>query len=53
VAGSCEHSSEPSGSVKGGVFLDKLSDYLLLKDSATCFFFFQLASTVLMDLGLP
>jgi hypothetical protein len=27
VAGCCEHSNEPSGSIKGGEFLDKLSDY--------------------------
>jgi len=31
VAGSCEHGNEPSGPIKGGEFLDKLSDYLLLK----------------------
>jgi hypothetical protein len=24
---SCEHDNEPSGSVKGGVFLDQLRDY--------------------------
>jgi hypothetical protein len=27
VAGSCEHSNEPLGSIKGEEFLDKLSDY--------------------------
>jgi len=27
VVGSYEHSNEPSGSTKGGEFLDKLSDY--------------------------
>jgi len=27
MAGSCDHCSEPSGSMKGGEFLDKLSDY--------------------------
>jgi len=26
-AGSCEHSNEPLGSIKGGRFLDKLSGY--------------------------
>jgi hypothetical protein len=35
VAGCCEHGNEPSGSVKGKEFLDKLSYYELLnKDSA-------------------
>jgi hypothetical protein len=37
VTGSCEHGNEPSGSVKGGVFLDQLSGcWLLKKDSASC-----------------
>jgi hypothetical protein len=27
VKGSCEYSNEPSGSIKGGEFLDLLSDY--------------------------
>jgi len=27
VAGCCEHDNELSGSIKGGEFLDKLSDY--------------------------
>jgi hypothetical protein len=26
VAGSCEHGNKPSGSIKGGEFLDYLSD---------------------------
>jgi hypothetical protein len=31
---SCEHDTEPLGSIKGGEFLDKLSDcWLLMKDS--------------------
>jgi hypothetical protein len=34
VAGSCEHGNELSGFIKGGEFLDWLSDYQLLKDSA-------------------
>jgi hypothetical protein len=35
MAGSCEHGNEPSISIKGGEFLDYLSDYQLLKkDSA-------------------
>jgi hypothetical protein len=35
VAGCCEHGNEPSGSIKGREFLDKLSDcQLLKKDSA-------------------
>jgi hypothetical protein len=29
--GSCEHGNEPLGSIKGGEFLDWLSDYYLLK----------------------
>jgi hypothetical protein len=34
MVGSCEHSNESSGSIKGGQFLDHLSDYWLLnKDS--------------------
>jgi hypothetical protein len=37
VAGSPEHGNEPSGSIKGGKFLDQLSDRQLLnKDSAPC-----------------
>jgi hypothetical protein len=31
VAGYCEHGNEPSGSVKGGEFLNWLSDCQLLK----------------------
>jgi hypothetical protein len=31
VAGSCEHDNETSGSIKGGEFLDQLSDYQFLK----------------------
>jgi hypothetical protein len=31
VVGCFEHSNEPSGSIKGGEFLDKLSDCQLLK----------------------
>jgi hypothetical protein len=27
VVGSCEHGNEPSGSIKGGEFLDWMSDY--------------------------
>jgi hypothetical protein len=35
VVGSCEHGNEPSGSIKGGEFLDKMSDYKLInRDSA-------------------
>jgi hypothetical protein len=34
MAGPYEHSNEPSGSIKGEEFLDKLSDCQLLKDSA-------------------
>jgi hypothetical protein len=34
VAGSCEHGNEPSCSIKGGEFIDLLSDCQLLKDSA-------------------
>jgi hypothetical protein len=31
VAGSCEYGNERSGSMKGGEFLDELSEYQLLK----------------------
>jgi hypothetical protein len=34
VAVCCEHNSEPLGSIKGGEFLEQLSDYQLLKDDA-------------------
>jgi hypothetical protein len=34
VAGTCEHVNEYSGSIKGGEFLDYLSDCQLIKDSA-------------------
>jgi hypothetical protein len=38
VAGSCEHGNEPSGfMIKGGEFLDQLSDYYIFKKYyATC-----------------
>jgi hypothetical protein len=29
--GSCEHDNELSGSIKGGEFLDQLSDYKVFK----------------------
>jgi hypothetical protein len=33
--GSCEHGNEPSGSIRGVVFLDKLRDYwILTRESA-------------------
>jgi hypothetical protein len=31
VAGSCENGNEPSGSIKGGEFLDQLRGYKILK----------------------
>jgi hypothetical protein len=31
VKGSCEHGNEPSGSIKGGEFLDRLSDHKIRK----------------------
>jgi hypothetical protein len=31
VAGCCEHGNELSGSIKGGEFIDYLSDFWLLK----------------------
>jgi len=34
LAGLCEHGNEPPGSIEGGIFLDCLSDYQLLKDSS-------------------
>jgi hypothetical protein len=40
---SCEDVNEPSGSMKGREFLDKLSDsHLLKKDSAPWFYFYLL-----------
>jgi hypothetical protein len=30
----CEHSNEPSGFIKGGEFLDQLSDHKLLKNDS-------------------
>jgi hypothetical protein len=32
VAGSCEHDNKPSASIKGGEFLDYLSDYLASRE---------------------
>jgi hypothetical protein len=32
IAGFCEHGNEVSGSIKGGEFVDQLSDFLLLKE---------------------
>jgi hypothetical protein len=32
VAGFCEHGNDPSGSIKGGEFLDWLSDSQFLND---------------------
>jgi len=32
VVGSCEHDNEPSGSIKGGEFLDQLIDYAQLRE---------------------
>jgi len=34
VVGCCQHGNESPGSVKGGEFIDWLSDYQFLKDSA-------------------
>jgi len=31
VAGYCEYGNEPSGFIKGGEFVDQLSDFQLLK----------------------
>jgi hypothetical protein len=36
VVGSCEHSNECSSSVEGREFLDCLSNFQVLKDSASC-----------------
>jgi hypothetical protein len=33
VAGFCEHGAEPSGSIKGEEFLDRLREYKLLKNN--------------------
>jgi hypothetical protein len=35
VVGSCEHSNEPLGFIKGRKFVDKLSDYLLKNHCAS------------------
>jgi hypothetical protein len=35
LAVSCEHGNETSGSIKGGEFLDQLSDYWFLKKDST------------------
>jgi hypothetical protein len=32
MAGPYEHSNEPSGSIKGGSFLDWMNEYWLLRD---------------------
>jgi hypothetical protein len=32
---SCEHGNEPSGSIRGGEFLECLGDYRLLKKEST------------------
>jgi hypothetical protein len=37
MAGCCEYGNEPSVSIKGGVFLDYLSDYQLLKKDSTSY----------------
>jgi hypothetical protein len=42
VAGSCEHGNEGSGSIKGGGFLDQLSDSLFLKYFITPWSFGQI-----------
>jgi hypothetical protein len=34
IVASCEHNNEPLGSIKGGEFLDQMSNCQLLKDSA-------------------
>jgi len=40
VAGPCEHGNEPSGSMKGGEFINWLSDYWLLRAvSYLCFLY--------------
>jgi len=31
MAGCCEHDNEPSGSIKGGKFLDQINKYQLVK----------------------
>jgi hypothetical protein len=33
LAGSCENGNERSGPIKGGEFIDQMSDHQLLKDS--------------------
>jgi len=46
--GSCEHSNEPSVSIKGGEFLDKLSDCYLLKKGSASWNLFVLRVTFLI-----
>jgi hypothetical protein len=41
VAGSCEHSNEPSGTIKCEEFLDQLNDTQLLEDSASWSYLLQ------------
>jgi hypothetical protein len=35
VAGSCEHSDKPSGSIKDGQFLEMLNNYQLLEENSS------------------
>jgi hypothetical protein len=43
VAGCCEHSNEPMDSIKGGEFVDQLSDYQLLKKDSAPFSYFVMS----------
>jgi hypothetical protein len=41
MTASCEHGNEISGSIQDGKYLDQLSYYRLLKDSAQCTLFVE------------
>jgi hypothetical protein len=44
VTGSCEHNNELSGYIKGGLFIDRLSYYQLLKRDLLCVVSFNMRS---------
>jgi len=46
MSGSGEHENEPSGSIKGGKFLDYLDDCLLLMKDSTQWLVSQLVSGI-------
>jgi hypothetical protein len=49
VAGCCEHGNEPSGSIRGGGFVDLLSDISFLRRTlfnGVCWFHFLVNSSI-------